>query len=62
MHRAGFVYNDLKLDNIMIGYNESLPKKYSMGDCFEKVSLYLIDYGFATSCIDKKTGKYLRKQ
>ena len=61
MHSAGFVYNDLKLDNIMIGYNESLPEKYSKYNCFEKVNFFLIDYGFATSYIDRKTGKFVPK-
>jgi len=61
VHSAGFVYNDLKLDNIMIGYNESLPDKYSKDDCFENISLFLIDFGFATPYIDSKTGKFLPK-
>ena len=25
-HKAGYVYNDLKLDNILIGYGQKLPK------------------------------------
>ena len=26
VHETGFVFNDLKLDNLMIGYSDELPK------------------------------------
>ena len=56
LHDAGYVYNDVKLDNIMTGFNENLPKTYTEGNCLEGVDLFLIDYGFATAYKDKTTG------
>jgi len=61
IHDAGYVYNDVKLDNIMTGYNQKLPKTYIKENCFEDVKLFLIDYGFATAYRDFTTGKYLSK-
>jgi len=29
LHDAGYVYNDVKLDNIMTGFNVELPKTYT---------------------------------
>ena len=26
MHQAGFIFNDLKLDNLMVGFESKLPK------------------------------------
>jgi len=59
LHDAGYVYNDVKLDNIMTEYNHKLPKTYIKENCFEGVKLFLIDYGFATVYRDLITGKYL---
>ena len=47
IHEAGFIYNDLKLDNIMIGYP----------DRTELSQLRLIDFGFADKYKDK-SGKH----
>ena len=52
LHDAGYVYNDVKLDNIMTGFNDELPKAYTQENCFDGVNLYLIDYGFATAYKD----------
>lgn len=60
IHRAGYVYNDLKLDNIMIQYG----KKVNLQDdsCFKDVNICLIDFGFASQYIDKETGECLPKK
>ena len=39
IHEAGYTYNDLKLDNIMVGD--------SLNDDFSLWKIRLIDYGFA---------------
>ena len=44
MHESGFVYNDLKTDNLMIG----------MSDKNKCSSLKLIDFGLANRYLDKK--------
>lgn len=51
IHSAGYVYNDLKLDNIMTEYGFKLPKKETAGNVFEKVSLHIVDFGFATKFV-----------
>ena len=58
VHSAGYTYNDLKLDNIMVGYNNK-PIKGCKFDAFQNTSLHLIDFGFATRFADKSTGKHL---
>lgn len=59
IHQAGYTYNDLKLDNLLIGFKDKLPKGYTSSNIFEDVSLHLIDYGFATRYIDKHTGEHI---
>ena len=44
LHESGFIYNDLKLDNIMIHRDSD-----SQDDDF---NLVLIDYGFATEYLN----------
>ena len=61
VHSAGYVYNDVKLDNIMTGFDQKLPEEFTHDNCFASVNLFLIDYGFATSYIDKNNGKLLQK-
>ena len=44
VHHAGFVYNDLKPDNIMITLDDA-----------NKINVTLIDYGFLTKFQDKNS-------
>ena len=68
VHETGFVCNDLKLDNLMIGYEDELPickplatdrKIYESTDIFENCTINLVDYGFATSYLDETTGNHI---
>lgn len=52
IHSAGYIYNDLKLDNILLGYNQKLPVNCSQGNCFESTDINLVDFGFATSYLN----------
>jgi serine/threonine protein kinase len=58
IHSAGYVYNDLKLDNILLGHGQKLPADCSYGNCFEDIDLTLVDFGFATRYINKRTRKH----
>ena len=54
-HKAGYVFNDLKLDNLMVGYNQKIFKKTPYGvSMFSQCSIHLVDFGYAT--------KYLMSQ
>ena len=56
IHEAGYIYNDLKLDNIVIGDDVSLPHS--------KQSLYkvrLIDFGMSTKYL-KEDGTHAPKK
>jgi serine/threonine protein kinase len=59
LHSSGFVYNDLKPDNIMFGFKSKLPLDSS--STLSNVSVHLIDFGFATRYLDKNTGEHLKK-
>lgn len=59
IHKAGYVYNDLKLDNIMLDFQAPLPKTYTDSNCFKNIKMRLIDYGFVTKYVSK--GKHISK-
>ena len=60
IHKSGLVYNDLKPDNILIGYGQSLVdcSNKSTENIFAKVDLHLIDFGLASHWCDPQTGKH----
>ena len=58
IHNAGYIYNDLKLDNILLGYEQKLPADCTKGNCIENISINLVDFGFSTRYIDLKTGEH----
>lgn len=62
VHEAGFIFNDLKLDNIMAGFKDRLPRNGSSGNVFADGTLHLIDFGFATRYIDKDTGLHIKQE
>ena len=56
IHTAGYTYNDLKLDNLLVGYKDRpLNQKNLAGNCFEDCEFHLVDFGFAKQYIDMKT-------
>ena len=52
VHNSGYTYNDLKPDNILLGYGESLPNNCTIGNCFENNTIALVDFGFASEYRD----------
>ena len=63
IHDSGYVYNDLKFENIVIGINDQIldQSKCPMDNIFRNVDLNLIDFGLATNWLDLKTGKHVEK-
>ena len=60
IHAAGFTYNDIKLDNVLVGYQNKIQT--TSKNCFEDCSLHLVDFGFASRYIDKKTRQHIEPQ
>ena len=56
IHSAGFAYNDLKLDNIMVGYGQRMVKvkPHEEKSSFSDVSLHLVDFGYSSKFMKKK--------
>ena len=49
------MYNDLKLDNLLVDYKQHLPSKSAANkDCFANASINLVDFGFATKYVERK--------
>ena len=67
IHNAGFAFCDLKLENILIGIHQSLPKpsahdiKELLKDknIFKNISINLIDLGMSKRFINKDTGEHI---
>lgn len=63
VHEAGYVYNDLKLDNLLLNYGTNSQSLIdSQSNIFKENSVNLIDFGFATRYLDKKTKLHLEKK
>lgn len=58
VHNCGLVYNDIKLDNILLSYSHKLESDCSYEDCFKDISLNLVDLGFVTQYVDHNTGQH----
>lgn len=57
IHNAGYVYNDLKLDNLLLDFKQSLPARPSIYEnCFADVTINLVDYGFTTKYLMREPG------
>ena len=57
IHSAGYIYNDLKLGNILVGYKDEILPFDEDHDCFENCTISLIHFGFASRYYEKKTKK-----
>lgn len=58
LHKQGLVFNDLKLDNLMVEYADHLPDSYNINDhtdVFENCTINLVDFGMVTNIFDRKT-------
>ena len=58
IHAEGFVYNDLKLDNLMVEHDfDTSQLKNERVDIFKKNSINIVDFGFASNFREKKTSQ-----
>ena len=48
IHEAGYTFNDLKPDNVLMGLNPELGIDLNL-NVFKNTKIHLIDYGFAES-------------
>ena len=63
IHSAGFVYNDMKLDNLLMDFNFDAKQIIENEEnIFENNNVNLIDMGFATTYLDQKTGEHIKKK
>lgn len=54
IHQAGYIYNDLKLDNLMVDYKQHLPSKSSTNkNAFANATINIVDFGFATKYVER---------
>lgn len=60
IHAAGFTYNDIKLDNVLVGFQNKMNPESR--NCFDNCTLHLVDFGFAQRYIDKKTRQHIEPQ
>lgn len=58
VHNAGYTYNDLKLENIMIGFDSKIPVKNIEQGMFKNANIHLIDFGNAAYYVDSD-GKHI---
>ena len=61
IHESGFVYNDLKLQNILVDYHVNVENQFDdpYSNIFKNIDLKLVDYGLATSWVDPRTGCHI---
>lgn len=58
IHDSGIVFNDLKPDNILIGFGRDIPDSASTigHNIFQDIGLHIIDFGLASKWRSSKTG------
>lgn len=50
IHEAGYTFNDLKPDNILMGFNPDLDENLKR-NVFKNTKIHLVDFGMAESYI-----------
>ena len=63
VHGAGYVFNDLKLDNLMLDFDADVDYMVnSEDDIFDTHNVNLIDFGFATSYLRADSNEHISKK
>ena len=62
IHNAGYVYNDLKLDNLMLDQGVNIKEMISRDDdIFENVAINFVDFGCATPFLESDGQTHVQK-
>ena len=62
IHGVGYIFNDLKLDNLLLDFGVNTTYLPTINaNFFDKLNINIIDFGFATSYIDDKTKEHIKK-
>lgn len=62
IHTAGFVFNDLKLDNLLFDIDVDAEKLRTMEEnIFDNNNINIIDFGFVCPFLDQETQTHLEK-
>lgn len=63
VHAAGLVFNDLKLDNLLLDAGINLANLCAAtDDFFDVLNVTIIDFGFATPYWNKKANRHISKK
>ena len=62
VHATGFVFNDLKLDNLLLNFDADVKSiSKSKGNFFDSHNINMIDFGFATSYVLEDGKTHIKK-
>lgn len=62
IHSAGYIYNDLKLENLLLGFDSDVDHFHmTKEDIFKHHQVKIIDFGNATKYVDSSTLKHIEK-
>ena len=60
VHNAGFIYNDLKLDNLLLDADTDIKNVFKTDDdIFDIINVNLIDFGYVTKYQDSTTKQHI---
>lgn len=63
VHSAGFIYNDLKFDNLLLDFETNI-EQFEKADIniFDSNNINIIDFGYATSYLEEDGKTHIQKE